>query len=257
MTDPMERLKHPFAAYPMVEEAQATGRVAAVYADAANQLSFVPSLLKTLAVCPPYLVLAWEQAKPMLDQRAFAEAAEAVIAAARTGAPPAVGADAAEILREFAGPLARMVLLGCGLHAALSGAVSGQAAVGDAPPSPGSPLPDAAPSPFENTDLESYGRVRAALDTPIVNTVWRKLSVSGKLANSWPTIEEAARRTRPHATDLQGAAYDIAMRLPWSPVASGAALRGVDMEDAAAGMTAILDAYIKTLPRALVLVADL
>jgi hypothetical protein len=48
-------------AYPMIEEDEATGRVAAVYADVLARAPLVPSLLKSLGVCPPYLVLAWEQ----------------------------------------------------------------------------------------------------------------------------------------------------------------------------------------------------
>jgi len=50
-----------FAIYPMVEEAEATGVVAAVYAELLRRMPFVPSLFKSLAVCPPYLVLAYEQ----------------------------------------------------------------------------------------------------------------------------------------------------------------------------------------------------
>jgi len=49
----------PMALYPMVEEATATGTVAAVYAQIVAVMPIVPSVFKSLALCPPYLVLAW------------------------------------------------------------------------------------------------------------------------------------------------------------------------------------------------------
>ena len=57
-----------FAIYPMVEEAEATGVVAGVYAELLSRMRmpFVPSLFKSLAVCPPYLVLAYEQCEGVL-----------------------------------------------------------------------------------------------------------------------------------------------------------------------------------------------
>ncbi|MQA04527.1 MAG: hypothetical protein GEV07_18030 [Streptosporangiales bacterium] len=52
--------------YPMVEPGAATGKVAAVYAQIAEVMPIVPSLFKSLAACPPYLALAWDQAAPAL-----------------------------------------------------------------------------------------------------------------------------------------------------------------------------------------------
>ncbi len=49
-----------FADYPMVDEDQATGRVAGVYAQLLDGMPFVPSLFESLALCPGYLVLAAE-----------------------------------------------------------------------------------------------------------------------------------------------------------------------------------------------------
>lgn len=253
----MQRLEHPFAAYPMVEEAQATGRVAAVYADAAERLPFVPSILKSLALCPGYLVLAWEQMVPMVDEPTFTAAADAITASARADGRPSVSDEAADVLRPFQSPLSQMLLFAAGLHAGLSGRIAGVAASGVAPPAPEHPVAASAVSVFESTDLEDYGRLRAALDTPIVNTVWRTLSDSGQLRRSLPELEAAAERTRSHATWLQDIAYQAAAGLAWSPVASPESLDSAGLGDASPGMEAILDAYIKTLPRALVLVADL
>lgn len=257
MTD---TLHHPFAAYPMVAEADATGRVAAVYADAANRLPFVPSLLKSLAVCPPYLVLAWQQIRPMLADPGFDAAATSVAEAARSGSPPDVSAAAARVLAPFGAPLARMLLLACGLHAALRDMVSADPAATDAPPTPDTPIPQGAPSQFDTdnpADLAVYGRIRASLDTPMINTVWRRLAAEGQLRATWPVLEQAAGRTRAIATRVQAEAYDTAVGLPWSSVAGPAALERAGVPDAAAGMRAILQAYITTLPRALALVADL
>lgn len=77
-----------FAAYPMVEEAQATGVVAGVYASLLDQMPFVPSLFKSLAVCPGYLVLAAEQAAPALADPTFASIAERLAASVRAAAAP-------------------------------------------------------------------------------------------------------------------------------------------------------------------------
>ena len=59
-----------FVPYPMIEEDEATGRVAAVYTRVLEHSAFVPSFLKSLALCPPYLVLAWEQWRRCSRRRA-------------------------------------------------------------------------------------------------------------------------------------------------------------------------------------------
>jgi len=77
-----------FAAYPMVEEAQAIGVVAGVYAALLDRMPFVPSLFKSLAVCPAYLVLAAEQAIPALADPAFGALAARLASSVRTAAAP-------------------------------------------------------------------------------------------------------------------------------------------------------------------------
>lgn len=61
--------------------------------------------------------------------------------------------------------------------------------------------------------------------------------------------------TRAHAGRLQRSAYERAATLPWHPVASPQALETAGIADATAGMSAILSAYLKTLPRVLTVVA--
>lgn len=56
-----------FAIYPMVEEREATGVVAGVYAELLTRMPFVPSLFKSFALCPQYLVLAYAQSAGVLD----------------------------------------------------------------------------------------------------------------------------------------------------------------------------------------------
>lgn len=113
------------ARYPMVEPGAATGTVAAVYARITGQMPFVPSLFKSLAVCPRYLALAWNQAAPALrdpDHRAVAAGlAESVRTAAR---PPADG-RIREAMAGFIAPLGRMLLVCAGLREGLAGRLDG------------------------------------------------------------------------------------------------------------------------------------
>jgi hypothetical protein len=62
--------------------------------------------------------------------------------------------------------------------------------------------------------------------------------------------------SRTAADDLQAGAVDVARGLPWTVVASRDALDAAGVGDAAPGMTAVLDAYVKTLPRLLVLASS-
>jgi hypothetical protein len=81
------------AAYPMVDDAATTGRVAEVYADILGRFPMVPSLFKSLAVSPGYLQLAWEQTRGVLDDDEFAAATERLIAgvADAVGGTPSTG----------------------------------------------------------------------------------------------------------------------------------------------------------------------
>ena len=119
-----------FAAYPMVEEAQAVGVVAGVYAALLDRMPFVPSLFKSLAVCPAYLVLAAEQAIPALADPAFGALAARLASSVRTAAAPPSDGEVCSALAGFVAPLSRMLLLAAGLRLALEGSL-------DAPPAPG------------------------------------------------------------------------------------------------------------------------
>lgn len=245
-----------FVDYPMVEEAAATGVVAGVYADLQESMPFVPSLLKSLALFPRYLVLATEQAGAVLPDPAFAAAAGDLVSAVRGAATPPPGDDVRDALSGFAGPLSRMLLLAAGLRLALDGEL-------DAPPAPGHvpttrPVEPKGPaaSPEGRPTSSLYGEIRAALDTPIVNNVWISLAGQGLLEPAWEVLGPQAGPTRPAADRLQRQAIDRARRLPWHLAASPAALVRDGLADARPGVATVLDAYLATLPRVLVLVAS-
>jgi len=188
-----------FTAYPMVEEAQATGAIAAVYASLLDRMPFVPSLFKSLAVCPGYLVLAAEQAAPALADPTFASLAERLASSVRTAAAPPPDGEARAALAAFVEPLSRMLLLTAGLRLALDGEL-------DAPPAPGrAPEPrrvraaHPAPSPQDAPAPELYGDIRAALQTPLVNSVWRSLAGRGLLEPAWAALRPQVAATRPAA----------------------------------------------------------
>lgn len=256
-TTAREQEREPYAVYPMVEEGDASGRVAAVYEDALRRLPFIPSFLKSVALCPPYLILAWEQASTVVATDMFADAKTALVAAARaTGAAPQVSERAAGVMRHVVDPTAQMILLACGLDAALSRDLVGA-------PSPGlfardnrSETASAVQEP-QPLDPSTFARVRSAMDTPIVNTVWRNLAAAGEFDRNWSEIERVLLATRAHSVRLQEVAHSLALRLSWGCVASPEALTGADIGDAVPGMRSVLQAYIKTLPRLLALVSRL
>lgn len=245
-----------FIPYPMVEEDEATGRVAAVYARALEHSPFVPSLLKSLAVCPPYLVVAWEQAEATLTTPGFADAANRLAASVGDAANPPSDPDDCELLRGFIDPLGQMLLLSCGLLAALRGEISGdRSTAGEAPPAAKERLRRSVSSASQLDAAPVFGRIRAALETPIINSVWRRLAEEGRLEGAWEQLEPQADRARPRADRLQEEAMAAARRSSLGRVADREALRRAGVEDAAPGMATILDAYTMTLPRVLVLVA--
>ena len=99
------------AQYPMVEEAEATGVVAAVYARLLDDMPFVPSLFKSLALCPGYLLLAYEQAAPVQSGPEFGSLADGLAHSVRDAATPPPEQQVQEALAQFVGPLSRMLLL--------------------------------------------------------------------------------------------------------------------------------------------------
>jgi hypothetical protein len=88
------------------------------------------------------------------------------------------------------------------------------------------------------------------------STLWRKLAAAGQLEQAWATLAPQAEASRPAADDLQTRAVQSARRLPWTVLADRRALRSAGIADAAPGMSSVLDAYVKTLPRLLVLAAS-
>ncbi len=242
----------------MIEEDEAAGRVAAVYGAALERTAFVPSLLKSLAVCPQYLLLAWDQASGVIDEAELGQAASRLGAMVTEAATPPTDPNDRELLGAFIGPLGRMLLLSCGLVTSLEGNLAGlpPATVAQLPP-PRAPLQAAVPSVRElAAHAPVLGRIRLALDTPIVNSVWRKAADEGRLEAVWEQLEPQAARTRGDADALQDAATSAAAELPWKRVADRSALRATGVEDAEPGIRAILRAYVTTLPRVLTLVAS-
>lgn len=249
------RLDDGFAVYPMVEEAEATGVVAGVYAGLLERMPFVPSLFKSLAVSPGYLVLASEQGAGVMEGEAFRGLAGGLAESVRDAASPPDDAEVRAGLAAFVGPLGRMLLLSAGLLLALDGELDAPPAPGRAP-EPRPVRPDRpAPSAWDAPAPELYGQIRAALETPLVNSIWRSLAGSGRLAAACATLLPQAERTRPRADDLQRRALEAARRVPWEVAATPQALERDGLLDTRPALAAVLDAYVKTLPRVLTLVA--
>jgi hypothetical protein len=244
-------------AYPMVEEDQATGRVADVYADLlAAGMPFVPSVFKSLAVCPAYLVLAHDQAAGVLEDSAFNDAAQELVTTVGDASRPPEDRDARAALAGFVAPLARMLVVTSGLCEALDGRLDAPPAQGRRPRSESVQLERTAPATGQVAQPELLGEIRAALRTPVVNTIWRSLAASGQLPAAWSALAPQVHATRPAADRLQGHARTVAARLPWQAAASPEALAQAGVGDAAPGVRSILTAYLVTLPRVLTLVAS-
>ena len=244
-----------FVDYPMVEEADATGAVAVVYAQLLGSMPFVPSLFKSLALCPGYLVLAHEQAAGVLPEPSFAEAAQDLVRSVRHAAEAPADTEVRRALADFAGPLSRMLLIAAGLRLALDGELDLPPAPGKAPQARPVRPPGRTPSPQDTPAPELYGRIRAALETPIVNTIWRSLAERRLLGPAWEHLGPQVATTRPAADDLQHRAVEASRWLPWQVAADPAALEQAGLADARPGMADVVGAYLTTLPRVLVLVA--
>lgn len=241
----------------MVEEREARGRVAAVYTAVLDQAPFVPSLLKSLAVCPPYLVLAWEQLAPVLPTREMeAEVSELVDAVRDVARPPADPADR-QRLAAFVGPLGRMLLAASGLLSAIDGELAHlPEARGQAPPGRSRPLPEGLPKASTLDADVLLTDIRTRLGTPIVNSIWRRLASDGRLSTIWQQLAPQVDAILPAAERLGEQARVGAKRLPWVCCADQRSLGGVGLDDAAPGLRAILEAYLTTLPRVLALAAS-
>lgn len=244
------------AAYPMVEEGQATARVAAVYAEMLAGMPMVPSLFKSLALCPPYLVMAWRQASPLLDGGQAEAAGSTLASRVREVTPPPPNAAVREELGRFVGPLGRMLFLASGLRLALEGELGADPASAEITPQDSAPEPERdVPAATAVDDSQVLGAIRSRLSTPIINSLWRHLAGLDLLAPAWehlaphtPGAIEAGPQVGDHARTL-------ATDARWRVAASPAALAAAGCPDAAPGMLAVLDGYLLTLPRVLALVA--
>lgn len=250
------------AAYPMVEEAAASGETAAIYAAILEHLPMVPSLFKSLACCPGYLGLAWEQTRRIIGDERFTAAMEPVVDDVADAVPPPEDPSLRDLLAQFVDPLARMLLVTAGLRLALDRDLRGEPA--SSPGLAAETTAGAALSPTFDvpaaSDLDAglIGAIRRDLATPIVNSVWRVAAAHGRLAEAWehfgpltrePAFRDSARRLGEQATTS-------ARDLEWPVLASPAALQRQGAEASAAGASTILDAYLATLPRVLTLVAS-
>lgn len=243
-----------FAIYPMVEEHEATGRVAAVYSQILRSMPFVPSLFKSLAVCPGYLGVAWAQAAHAVADDAFSEAVAALVSAAVGAGSPPADAAVRDTLSQFVTPLSRMLLLSTGLLLAVEGHLTGTSANAESPPAgPVEPERRAASQWETDASWDIYGDIRATLQTPIVNSIWRVLAQRGQLESAWAQLRPQVARTRGDAEGLQRLADERARSVPWFVVADVASLEAAGVADALPGISVILDAYVKTLPRVLAL----
>jgi hypothetical protein len=248
------------AAYPMVGEADATGLVAATYRRILSGMPMVPSLFKSLAVCPASLALAWAQTEAAVGGDHFGDTATDLVARAAGTVPPPADDDVRGELAHFVAPLGRMLLATAGLGRALAGELTGPPAVipdtgtdDGAAPQPERDVPDTTELP----DDDLLGRIRHDLASPIVNSIWRHAAARGQLAPAWHHLapHAASPAVADLAADLAAAADDAVDGLDWPVVASPEAYAVAGAPDAVAGARSIVDAYGVTLPRVLVLVA--
>lgn len=250
------------AAYPMVDESEATGLVAVVYRDVLSRFPMVPSLYKSLAVCPVTLALAWEQSRPALDDGRLADAADRLVAAATGVVPRPPGEEVRATLGAFVSPIARMLVVVAGLSRSLDGRVDGPPAAAPVAPDNGSPTPRperTVPPTSTAAAAERFGEIRRDLATPIINSIWRTAAREGVLDAAWTHLGAATRSAAfaDRAGRVQEAALEEAAALQWSPVASPAAFSDAGAADALPGAVVIVDAYLVTLARVLPLVAGL
>jgi hypothetical protein len=198
---------------------------------------------------------SWQRPGPIPlanDKQAAADLAGAV----RTAATPPEDPTVREALAGFLTPIGTMLLACQAWAEALAGRLPGEAAAVEMPPASGPIQPHRhIPPASETGTAEIYGRIRAGLRTPLINSIWRSLAARGLLEPAWSALEPQIDVTRQTAHTLGEQARHAARELSWPVVADSTALENAGIADAAPGMAAILDAYTTTLPRVLTLVA--
>jgi hypothetical protein len=201
-------------------------------------------------------VLAWWQADAVFDRDEFGDGAERLRASVAREVTPRPHVEVRDTGGRFVAPLARMVLLSAGLHVALDGGLDGASADAAPPTAVDAIAERPAPSQWQADAADVFGRIRLALQTPIVNSIWRELAGRGQLERAWSHLEPQVPEALHAADRLRAAALDAARAVQWPVVAGPAALRHAGVGDAAAGIASTVDAYVKTLPRVLVLAAS-
>ena len=109
------------------------------------------------------------------------------------------------------------------MGAVLGGSIDG-ASADPAAPEPVEATPQRpAPSQWQADADELFGRIRAALRTPIVNSIWRAVAGQGQLERAWAHLEPQVPAALEAADALQQAAFDAAREQHW-PVVAGRVL---------------------------------
>lgn len=220
-----------------------------MYAEVRSELGFVPHLFTSLALFPNYLVLAWEQTKPLIGSADFSNAATRLVDRASSYVPPPRDPEAKAILAGRAS--GRMLLLSAGLRLALDGRLSAPSAVGVQPVGE----PRLGVMDERRSSESTFGEIRRDLDTPIVNELWHLLAEAGELEATWRELAPQARGALALGTDLETDAYATAARLPWHVAADATAARREGCGEVLPAIEQILETFCTTLARVLILVA--
>ena len=178
--------------FPLRHEDEATGLVAAVFADIRRRMAFTPAIFKALAADPPALERAWVHARAIVDDPRFDASTSRLEAAARA---PGRGSTRAisEAVAPFAAELPGMLLIVSSLGLALDGRVPlypppplGVAA-GAAPPEP--------TVPESRVEHPLYAEIRSLYGTAHVPSLYRSLAALDLLDEAWPVAADALTST--------------------------------------------------------------
>ncbi len=168
-------------------EEEATGLVAAIFADVRRRMPFVPALFKALAVDPSVLEIAWLQARELYDDPRTEHVAAALLEVAGEArlsyrAPEPVRMAVAP----FVGELPAMLLIVTSLRLALDLELPRrQRPAAPIPPASSSPEP-VVPESREEHPL--FGQIRATYGTAYVPSMYRSLAALGVLEDPWQAI---------------------------------------------------------------------
>lgn len=139
----------------------------------------------------------------------------------RTAAVPPADARVREAMAEFMSPLSWMLLVFAGLREALAGHLDDVPADNRLPAATGPMQPRRwVPTPAESGAQQVYGDIRAALRTPLVNSIWLSLAGRGLLDAAWHEVAGQVPQTRQRAAALGQRATQTAQELAWPVVVS-------------------------------------